>query len=92
MKKLLILLLSALLISCATTTPPPIVERQFPNVPKELLVACPDLQLVDPTTTKLSSVLSVVKDNYAEYLICKTEVDHWIDWYTKQKEVFNSVK
>ena len=89
MKKVLILS-AALLAGCQTL--PPVVKQEFPEVPAALLVACPDLQLVEPGTTKLSTVLSVVKDNYSQYAICKAEVDNWIIWYNKQKDVFNSVK
>ena len=86
--KIAILLLPLLLAGCLTT---PIAET-FPEVPAELLVACPDLKLVDPATTKLSEVVGVVASNYGQYQECQIKVDTWIDWYTHQKKIFNSIK
>ena len=45
MKKLLLSLV--VLLSACTTVP---VDRKFPNVPTELVQACPDLKTVDETT------------------------------------------
>lgn len=78
----------ALLISACSTVP---VERKFPDVPKELLQACPDLKQVNPTT-KLSEVVDIVVSNYGQYKECQVKVDSWVDWYTNQKKIFESVK
>jgi PBP1b-binding outer membrane lipoprotein LpoB len=87
MKKLLVF--SALLLSgCATVIP---VQRHFPDSVPELMQRCPDLKTT-PDTTKLSDVVDVVVDNYGAYHECQNKTDKWIDWYTKQKEIFNSVK
>jgi hypothetical protein len=86
--RIAILLLPLLLAGCLTT---PVAET-FPEVPAELLVACPDLKLVDPATTKLSEVIGVVAGNYGQYQECQIKVDTWIDWYTHQKKIFNSIK
>ena len=86
--RIAILLLPLLLAGCLTT---PVVEK-FPDVPADLLVACPDLKQVDTTTTKLSEVISVVAGNYEQYQECQIKVDTWIDWYNHQKTIFNSVK
>jgi hypothetical protein len=86
--RLAILLLPVLLAGCLTV---PVTEK-FPEVPADLLVACPDLKLVDPATTKLSEVIGVVAGNYGQYKECQIKVDTWIDWYNSQKKIFNSVK
>jgi hypothetical protein len=86
--RIAILLLPLLLAGCLTT---PVAET-FPEVPAELLVVCPDLKLVDPVTTKLSEVVSVVASNYGQYQECQIKVDTWIEWYNHQKKIFNSVK
>jgi hypothetical protein len=86
--RIAILLLPLLLAGCLTT---PVAET-FPEVPAELLVACPDLKLVDPATTRLSEVIGVVAGNYGQYQECQIKVDTWIDWYTHQKKIFNSIK
>jgi len=88
MKKLLLLLPVFLLCGCLTTTP---VKRNFPEVPKELMEACPDLKQVQDTE-KLSEVIKVVTDNYSDYHECRVKVDTWIEWYKTQKQIFDSVK
>jgi hypothetical protein len=88
MKLLLILPIVVLLSGCLTTTP---VKRNFPEVPKQLMEACPDLKTTEPTE-KLSEVLKVVVDNYGQYHECKIKVDTWIEWYKTQKDIFESVK
>lgn len=87
MKNLLILI-PFLLVGCTTPTP---VKRNFPEVPQEIKVACPDLKEVQPTE-KLSDVLKVVVDNYAQYHECRAKVDAWVEWYNNQKQIFDSVK
>ena len=87
MKKLLLCLV-VLLSACSTTVP---VARKFPEVPTELVQACPDLKTVD-MTTKLSDVVDVVVSNYGQYKECQVKVDTWIDWYNQQRQIFESVK
>jgi len=57
-----------------------------------LLIECPDLAQVDTSTSKLSDVLETVTDNYSDYYECKDKVDTWVDWYTKQKQIFDNIK
>ena len=87
MKKLLLIVPVLLLAGCLATP----VQRSFPEVPEELKVACPDLNLLEPTI-KLSEVISVVTKNYGQYQECQIKVDTWIEWYKTQKEIFESVK
>jgi hypothetical protein len=84
----LLLIVPVLLLAGCLATP---VQRSFPEVPEELKVACPDLNLLEPTT-KLSEVVSVVTKNYGQYQECQIKVDAWIEWYKTQKEIFESVK
>ena len=87
MRALFLIPFIVLLTGCLTTP----VKRNFPEVPQELMEACPDLKLVEPTE-KLSDVLKVVTDNYGQYHECKIKVDTWVEWYKTQKEIFESVK
>jgi hypothetical protein len=88
--KLLALLISAVLLTgCATSVP---VVPKWPEVPKELLVACPDLKTVDPANDKLSAIVDTVADNYQEYYKCKDNVDSWIMWYNGQQEIWKTLK
>lgn len=88
MKRLLLLIPVLLLSGCLVSTP---VKRNFPEVPKELMEACPDLKKTDQTE-KLSEVLKIVVDNYGQYHECKIKVDTWVEWYKTQKDIFESVK
>jgi hypothetical protein len=91
MKKLLVLLPVFLLSGCLMDDPA-IVKMTWPDVPKEIMVACPDLQTVDQSNAQLSDVLDVVTDNYSKYQECQVKVDSWINWYTSQKKIYESVK
>lgn len=87
--KYLVLLAPFLLAGCIFGKDPVPVKQVWPDVPKELLDACPDLKQVDPNTAKLSDIIDVVSDNYATYYNCKAKVDDWIIWYNGQKEIYN---
>lgn len=89
MRFLLILSLALLLTACQTAVP---VKRTFPAAVDELKVSCPDLKEVPEGTTELSKTLDVVVQNYGQYKECQLKVDLWIDWYEKQKKIFDEVK
>jgi hypothetical protein len=89
MKTLSLLLSAVLLTGCATSVP---IIPKWPEVPKELLVTCPDLKTVDPTNNKLSAIVDTVADNYQEYYKCKDNVDSWIMWYKGQQEIWKTLK
>jgi hypothetical protein len=89
MKHLLSLCVFLAVTGCATSVP---VTMNFPQVPEELKVACPELKETDPTTTKLSEVISVVVDNYGQYQECRIKVDAWVQWYNSQKKIFETIK
>jgi len=78
-----------LLLSACVSVP---VERRFPTVPVEIQVSCGNLQTIDSATTKLSAVVDSVVANYTQYRECQAKTDSWIEWYTKQKKIFESVK
>ena len=89
MKQLLIATLVVLLAGCSSVTGPK-MTMTWPDTPPDLKVACPDLDQVDPNTTKLSDALNVA--NYSQYYLCKDKVDNWLDWYNTQQKIYNSVK
>lgn len=82
----LILFAPILLTGCLFKQPVPI-KQVWPDVPKELIEACPDLKKVDPEVVKLSEIVAAVSDNYATYYDCKAKVDDWIVWYNAQKKI-----
>ena len=85
--KYVLLLAPLLLTGCLFKQPVP-VKQVWPDVPKDLIEACPDLKLVNPKTDKLSDIIDVVSDNYATYYNCKAKVDDWIVWYNGQKKIY----
>jgi hypothetical protein len=89
MKRLVLLLPTVLLTGCLATAP---VVPKWPDVPKELLVACPDLKTVDPANNKISTLIETVADNYKEYYQCKDKVDDWITWYNGQQKLWETLK
>ena len=90
MKRLALLLPLVLLTGCLSKDPVP-VKMKWPDVPSELLEACPDLKTVDQSTTKLSDVLDVVVDNYKQYHECRLKIDTWIEWYKTQKGIMDKL-
>jgi hypothetical protein len=91
MKKVLCIFAIAILSGCASGIKTN-VSMNWPDVPADLKNECPDLSSVDPKTTKLSEVLTVVSSNYSEYYSCKDRVNNWIEWYNTQQKIYNSVK
>jgi hypothetical protein len=87
--KLMITLFSVLLLTGCVATP---VKRTFPSIPPSLNTKCSDLVDVPEGTNKISEVLIVVTKNYSLYHECRLKVETWHEWYTKQKEIFDSVK
>jgi hypothetical protein len=85
--KYTVLLMPFLLAGCLATP----VKRNFPEVPAELKVVCPDLQKVKDEA-KLSDIISTVSSNYTQYHECRSKVDAWNEWYKNQKDIFDSVK
>lgn len=88
MKKLI--LCSVLVLSgCATSVP---VTMNFPQAPESLRTRCEALKEIDPTTTKLSSMIGTVAENYGMYQECQIKVDAWNQWYDSQKKIYEGVK
>jgi hypothetical protein len=81
----IIFLLVLALSGCSTVVP---VTAKFPEAPgAQTLVACPQLNKL-PETAQLSDVAKTVAVNYTEYYTCAVKTDAWIEWYQKQKIIF----
>jgi hypothetical protein len=89
MKRLLVIIPFLFLLGCDQDVP---VKPIWPSIPEELKTACPDLKQVDPNTAKLSQVVDVVVDNYSQYHECQDKADFWMEWYQKQKKIYEGVK
>jgi hypothetical protein len=83
-----ILLLSLLLTGCSTVVP---VTARFPEAPGNLaLTACPQLQKLSDDAT-LSDIAKTITANYTTYYECAVKMDAWIEWYQKQRYIFENV-
>ena len=83
-----ILLLSLLLTGCSTVAP---VTARFPEAPGNVaLTACPQLQKLSDDAT-LSDIAKTITANYTTYYECAVKIDAWIEWYQKQKYIFENV-
>ena len=89
MRCLLVLVAAFMLSGCWETVP---VKRNFPDIPPSLKTGCPDLQKIPVGTEKMSTVTGIVAENYGQYHECRAKVDGWLEWYTDQKKIFESVK
>ena len=84
-----VVLLSLLLTGCRTVVP---VTNTFPNAPSDIaLVRCPQLQKI-ADDAQLSDVAKTVTVNYGTYYECAVKTDAWIEWYQKQKIIFDNIK
>lgn len=88
--KYLILCTAIFLASCGAISVP--VKRTFPEVPKVLQEKCGNLETIEGDSVKITDFLNTIVNNYTRYYECSNKVEGWQDWYTKQKEIFDSVK
>lgn len=76
------------LTGCSTTVP---VKAKFPEAPERLMQKCPQLEKLNDGS-KLSDVAKTIAENYSSYHECSVKNDGWIEWYQKQKQIFEGVK
>lgn len=88
MKYSLILVLLTM-TGCSTLVP---VRATWPEVPKEITEACPQLSQLPNDTKKLSDVVGNVSGNYGTYYECQAKHEAWVEWYKKQKQIYENVK
>ena len=77
-----------LLTSCSTTVP---VTVKFPPIPEELNIQCPPLNKI-PEDAKLSDISKTVTQNYKQYKDCSTNNSGLIEWFNKQKKIFEELQ
>lgn len=92
MKSLFAVFLTVLLLlgsGCSSTVP---IKQTFPSLPDELIKSCKPLELIDNSTTTLSKLMETVTKNYGLRHECAAQLDAILEWYTKQKKIFDEVK
>lgn len=82
------IILAFLATGCSTTVP---VTAKFPEAPERLLEKCPQLKKLEEEA-KLSDITKTITNNYTTYYECAVKDDAWIEWYQKQKIIFESIK
>jgi len=82
------IILAFLSTGCSTTVP---VTAKFPEVPERLMQKCPQLEKLE-NEAKLSDITKTITNNYTTYYECAVKDDAWIEWYQKQKIIFESIK
>lgn len=87
MKKLL--LLSVIFLSACSTVVP--VQQKFPELPEPLTQTCKPLQTIEGKTTTLSNLMEIVAKNYATRHECAAQLEAILDWYNRQKKIFEEV-
>lgn len=82
------LIIALLLTGCSTTVP---VTVKFPEAPAILLEPCSSLQELN-NESKLSDVAKSITLNYSLYYDCTTKHEGFVEWYKKQKQIFEGMK
>ena len=86
--RLLLILSLVILSGCSTTVP---VTVKFPPIPEELNVQCPPLKKI-PEDAKLSDISKTVSENYKQYKDCSANNSGLIEWFNKQKKIFEELQ
>ena len=86
----LCLFMSYFLVGCGTA---PLAQNspyvQFPEPPQSSTSKCASLQLL-PNDATMQNLVAVVSSNYEAYHECSIKNNTWIEWYVKQREIFNN--
>lgn len=88
-KTISILLLAAVLSGCATQAVP--VKRTFPAADPVMMEPAPVLTTLPAETQDLDKLLSNSAENYSRYRELTLRLKMWQEWYTRQKQNFDSV-
>lgn len=90
MKKLLLIIFISALSACSTTAP---VVMKFPDIPQALKEPAGKLLPLDTSKkVELSDIIENVNENAGKYYELRERYNAWIEWYTEQKKIFESVK
>jgi len=85
----IVLMLVLAITGCSTVVP---VAAKFPQAPGQLVSEpCPNLKKLNDNAA-LSDIARSVTENYTLYYECAVKLDAWIEWHSKQKILFESVK
>ena len=83
------IVLAFLITACSTAVP---VTQNFPQAPDMLKEKCPELKTIQGEKISIVDFTRVVSENYTTYYQCAARSDAWIDWYNKQKKIWEDVQ
>ena len=83
------IILAFLITACSTAVP---VTQKFPQAPDMLMEKCPELKTIQGEKISIVDFTRVVSENYTTYYQCAGRMDAWIDWYNKQKKIWEEVQ
>jgi hypothetical protein len=89
MRKLAIVFLLAALTGCSTTAP---VVMQFPSAPPTLMEPADKLSPLSKEKPELSDIIENANENAGKYYQLREKYRAWQEWYTQQKQIFDSIK
>jgi hypothetical protein len=89
MKNLFLIIFIATLSACSTAP----ITVKFPDVPKALTEPAGKLAPLDTSKkVELSDIIENANENAGKYYELRERYNAWIEWYTEQKKIFDSVK
>ena len=84
------IILAFLMTGCSTTAP---VVMKFPDVPQALKEPAGKLSPLDTSKKiELSDIIQNANENAGKYYELRERYNAWIEWYTEQRKIFESVK
>ena len=83
------IILAFLITACSTAVP---VTQNFPQAPDMLMEKCPELKTIQGEKISIVDFTRVVSENYTTYYQCAGRTEAWIDWYNKQKKIWEEVQ
>ena len=79
----------SLLAACSTAVP---LTQSFPQAPAMLTEKCPELKIIVGEKVTIVDFTKTVSENYTTYYQCASRTDAWIDWYNKQKKIWEDTQ
>jgi hypothetical protein len=83
------IILAFLITACSTAVP---LTQNFPDAPDMLMEKCPELKTIQGEKISIVDFTKVVSENYTTYYQCAGRTEAWIDWYNKQKKIWEEVQ
>jgi hypothetical protein len=83
------IVLAFLITACSTVVP---VTQRFPQAPDLLMEKCPPLRTIAGEKVSIVDFTRTVSENYTTYHQCAGRTEAWIDWYDKQKKIWDETQ